>query len=190
MNVPVDIRNVIIETERLILRPWKSDDLNDFYSYASVNGVGQLAGWNPHKSKEESQNILNMFMADKKTFALELKRNKKVIGSIGLEEIAIDIGEPYTSLGGREIGYVLSKEYWGQGLMPEAVTSVINHCFKELHYDFLQCSHSFENEQSKRVIEKVGFLYIQDCERTGLNGITHKSKIYISQNPYSTTLFA
>ena len=185
MNVAIDISNVVIETERLILRPWKNEDLNDFYEYASVNGVGQMAGWNPHKSIEESQEILNMFITHKKTFALELKKNKKVIGSIGLEEIAIDIGEPYTSLRGREIGYVLSKEYWGQNLMPEAVRSVMDYCFKYLNCEFLQCSHAFENEQSKRVIEKVGFQYIQDCERIGENGITHKSKIYIKQQTSS-----
>ena len=48
MNKPIDISNVIIQTERLILRPWKEADLNDFYEYASVDGVGQMAGWVPH----------------------------------------------------------------------------------------------------------------------------------------------
>lgn len=181
MNVPVDISDVIIETRRLIIRPWKKEDLDDFYEYASVNGVGQRAGWNPHKSKEESQEILNLFIEHKITFALELKRNKKVVGSIGLERIEIDLGEPYTSLWGREIGYVLSKEYWGQGLMPEAVMNVMEYCYKELNCEFLQCSHAFGNEQSKRVIEKAGFQYVQDCERIGRNGIKHKSKVYIKK---------
>lgn len=181
MNIPVDISKVILETERLILRPWKNEDLNDFYEYASVNGVGQMAGWNPHKSKEESQEILNLFITHKKTFALELKENKKVIGSVGLEEIKIDLGEPYTSLTGREIGYVLSKEYWGKGLMPEAVMRVMEYCYKELECEFLQCCHYLGNEQSKRVIEKVGFQYVQDWENTGRNGITRKSKVYIKR---------
>ncbi len=181
MNVPVDISNVILDSERLILRPWRNEDLTDFYEYASVNGVGQMAGWNPHKTKEDSQIILNKFITLKKTFALELKKNNKVIGSIGLEEIAIDLGEPYTSLRGREIGYVLSKEYWGLGIMPEAVRCIIDYCFKELNCEFLQCSHAFENQQSKRVIEKAGFQYVQDCERMGQNGVLHKSKVYIIQ---------
>jgi Acetyltransferases, including N-acetylases of ribosomal proteins len=179
MNVPVDISNVILDTERLILRPWRNEDLSDFFEYASIDGVGQMAGWNPHKTKEDSLIILNKFITLKKTFALELKKNNKVIGSIGLEEIAIDLGEPYTSLKGREIGYVLSKEYWGLGIMPEAVRCVIEYCFKELKCEFLQCSHAFENQQSKRVIEKAGFQYVQDCERMGHNGILHKSKVYI-----------
>ena len=111
MNVSVDISNVIIETKRLIIRPWKNEDLNDFYEYASANGVGQMAGWNPHKSKEESQEILKLFIKNRNVFALELKENRKVIGSIGLEEIGVNLGDVYTSLKGREIGYVLSKKY-------------------------------------------------------------------------------
>lgn len=54
MNAYIDISNTILETERLILRPWRQEDLNDFFEYASVDGVGQLAGWNPHKSIDET----------------------------------------------------------------------------------------------------------------------------------------
>ena len=49
MNKNIDISNVILKTQRMILRPWKDTDLNDFYEYAKVDGVGQLAGWTPHK---------------------------------------------------------------------------------------------------------------------------------------------
>lgn len=41
MIAPVDVTNVRIETERMILRPWRESDLADFYEYASVDGVGQ-----------------------------------------------------------------------------------------------------------------------------------------------------
>ncbi len=181
MNIPVDISNVFLETERLVIRPWKNEDLNDFYEYASIHDVGKMAGWKPHTSKEESQEILTMFIADKKTFALALKENKKVIGSIGIEKISIDFGEPYSSLRGREIGYVLSKDYWGQGLMPEAVTRVMEYCYQELNCEFLQCTHDFENDQSKRVIKKVGFQYLQDFEHTGKDGIMHSFKAYIKK---------
>lgn len=44
MNKPIDISTVILQTDRLILRPWQESDLNDFYEYASVDGVGQMAG--------------------------------------------------------------------------------------------------------------------------------------------------
>ena len=51
MNVEIDISNVKLETERLILRAWEITDLDNFFEYASVNGVGEKAGWEHHKSK-------------------------------------------------------------------------------------------------------------------------------------------
>lgn len=49
MNKPIDIRQTVLKTARLTLRPWKESDLKDFYEYARVDGVGQMAGWNPQK---------------------------------------------------------------------------------------------------------------------------------------------
>ena len=84
MNAKIDISNTILKTDRLILRPFKISDLDDFYEYASVEGVGEMAGWLPHKNKKDSEQILNLFISGKKTFAIEY--NKKVIGSLGIEE--------------------------------------------------------------------------------------------------------
>ena len=49
INAEVDLTNIVLETERLIIRAWKETDLEDFYEYAKVDGVGQMAGWNPHQ---------------------------------------------------------------------------------------------------------------------------------------------
>lgn len=82
MNQAIDISGIILNTERLVLRPWKESDLEDLFEYASVDGVGQMAGWPPHKSIEESRKRLDRFISNKKTFALEYQG--KVIGSCGL----------------------------------------------------------------------------------------------------------
>lgn len=71
MNKQINISGVVLKTKRLTLRPWRLSDLQDFYEYASVDGVGQMAGWNPHQNIEESKKILEMFIRDKKTLALE-----------------------------------------------------------------------------------------------------------------------
>ena len=159
MNASIDISNVILHTERLTLRPWRTDDLSDFYEYASVDGVGQMAGWNPHKDPEESRKILGMFIAGKKTFALEYEG--KVIGSLGVEEYNEAELPEYREKTGRELGYVLSKAYWGRGLMPEAVRAVIDYLFGTLRLDFLVCGHFTDNEQSRRVQEKCGFRHVK-----------------------------
>lgn len=158
MIATVDVTDIRIETERLILRPWRETDLQDFYEYASVDGVGQMAGWSPHKSVEESKAILDCFIRNRKTFALEMKKSGKVIGSLGLEEPDA-VPEEAISRQGREIGYVLSKDYWGQGLMPEAVRAVIRYCFDVLGYDWLTCGHFVWNHRSRRVVEKCGFRF-------------------------------
>ncbi len=157
MNKPIDISNVMIQTERLMLRPWKEADLNDFYEYASVDGVGQMAGWLPHKSIEESREILSHFINGKHVFALE--HNGKVIGSLGVEEYSEEKYPELAETQGREIGYVLSKNYWGRGLMPEAVKAVIQWLFDEVKLDFITIGHFDWNNQSRRVIEKCGFQY-------------------------------
>ena len=158
MNANIDLTNVVLETERLILRPWKLDDLDDFFEYAKNPDVGPRAGWLPHENKEKSLEILNKFIEEKKTFAIVYKENNKVIGSLGLEEYNLeDKLSEFFDYQGREIGYVLSKDYWGKALMPEAVKAVINYCFNKLNFDFLLCGYYDFNSQSKRVQEKCGF---------------------------------
>ena len=91
MNAVIDLKDVILETDRLILREWQESDLNDFFEYASVDGVGQMAGWRPHKNIEESKFVLDMFIREGKTFAVVLKENNKAIGSVGIEKLSTEI---------------------------------------------------------------------------------------------------
>ena len=177
MNAVIDITDVIIETERLMLRPWRIDDLGDFFEYASVDGVGQMAGWEPHTSIAVSETVLKLFIEEKKTFALELKENNKVIGSLGIEKLSRIINDDYSDIPGREIGYVLNKKYWGRGLMPEAVKAVIEYCFSETECEYLICSCAETNNQSKRVIDKCGFSFIDKTVRKLSNG-TERTAMY------------
>ncbi|XCP86479.1 GNAT family N-acetyltransferase [Roseburia hominis] len=155
MNAEIDIHDVVLTTERLTLRPWQLSDLDDFYEYASVDGVGQMAGWKPHENREESLEILHHFIDEKKTFALEYEG--KVIGSLGIERYNEEKFPEFYDKRCREIGYVLSKEYWGRGLMPEAVQKVIEYLFEKVKLDVIFCGHFLSNHQSARVQEKCGF---------------------------------
>ena len=158
MNANFKINGIVIETERLILRPFKQSDLDDFYEYASVEGVGEMAGWKHHENKEKSQSILDLFINEDKTFAIVLKENNKVIGSLGVEEYGMEQAlSEFFDYQGRKIGYVLSKDYWGKGLMPEAVKAVIDYLFNVQKLDFLTCGYYEFNNQSKKVQEKCGF---------------------------------
>ena len=155
MNTEIDISNITLQTARLTLRPWREADLDDFYEYASVDGVGQMAGWKPHKDKNESREILKRFIEHKKILALEYQG--KVIGSLGIKEYDEEGYPEFREKKCREIGYVLSKDYWGRGLMPEAVREVLRYLFQDVGLDVVFCGHFLRNVQSARVQEKCGF---------------------------------
>lgn len=159
MNVPIDISSVVLHTDRLILRPWRQSDLDDFYAYACVDGVGQMAGWLPHQNKEETQVILDLFISQKKTFALE--HGGKVIGSLGIEPYDQEYYPELAPCRGREIGYVIAKPFWGQGLATEAARAAIDYLFRVEKLDFIIAGRFERNLRSARVMEKCGFRYLR-----------------------------
>lgn len=182
MIAPIDITDIRIETPRLILRPWRESDLQDFYEYARVDGVGQMAGWRPHESMDETKTILQMFLEGRETLAMELKESGKVIGSVGLKEHE-DCPAIAQTLQGREVGYALGKPYWGKGLMPEAVGALCHYCFSALHYDYLTCGHFNFNAQSRRVVEKCGFSYLEEHIFETRMGTQELGRYYVLYNP-------
>ena len=125
--------------------------------------------------------ILGSFIKHKKTFALEYKG--KVIGSLGIEAYNEENYPELDALQGREIGYVLSKAYWGQGLMPEAVKAVIDWLFNEEKLDFIIVGHFDHNTQSRRVIEKCGFQYIKTTKYKTRFDTVENSMEYILYHP-------
>ncbi len=146
-----------METERCILRAWSEKDVDDMYAFAKNVKVGPSAGWMPHQSREESFEIIKMFIESGEVYAIVEKASQKVIGSIGIHERYPD--EKMKELKQREIGFVLNPEFWGQGIMPEVVERVLKHCFEDLMLERVWVGHFDDNLKSKRVIEKVGFKY-------------------------------
>ncbi|MBQ7338432.1 MAG: GNAT family N-acetyltransferase [Clostridia bacterium] len=144
----------ILETERLILRPWLLTDLEDLYEYSKDEKVASMAGWNPHISKDDAVNALNQYITQEYHWAIVLKSENKVVGAIKLNPDN-NRGKYYA----KAISFVLSPIYWGQGIMTEAAKSVIRYAFNELEIDLLSAFHYSENYRSKRVIEKCGFEY-------------------------------
>ena len=94
MNAAIDISSVRLTTARLILRPFEQKDLIDFNEYARVEGVGQMAGWLPHQSMEESAAILSMFIAEKKTLRWSLPMRTRSSGRWGSRSFPLSRTHP------------------------------------------------------------------------------------------------
>jgi len=162
-----------LETDRLILRDFCKEDLDDFYNYCKLKTVGPNAGWKPHTDKEESRVILKSFIEKGDVYAVVSKKENIVIGSVGLHK-KIDLkGKIHY-----EIGYVLSTHYEGKGLMTEAVKRVLRHAFLELELEDIMVCHFIENEKSKRVIDKCGFTFTSIGPHKTIHFGVKKSKYY------------
>lgn len=142
---------MILETPRTILRPFSQDDAEDVYAYCRDPRVGPVAGWKPHGSPEESREIIRTVLSAPGIFAVVDRESGKVIGSAGF--VAARGG------GSAEIGYALSPDRWGQGIIPEVVKELLRYGFRDLGLDEIWCTHYRENHRSRRVAEKSGFLY-------------------------------
>ncbi|MBR2780687.1 MAG: GNAT family N-acetyltransferase [Eubacteriaceae bacterium] len=148
---------MVLETERLIMRKWRESDAKDLFLYAKDPAVGPIAGWPPHRSEEESLDIIRNVLNGAEAYAVCLKEDGRAIGAIELRLCG------HTDMTDREdeceLGYWLGKPFWGQGIMPEAAGEILRHAFEDLGMTKVWAGYYDGNERSKRVQEKLGLRY-------------------------------
>lgn len=144
-----------LQTERLILRPYRKSDLKDLHRICSNPNIGITGGWKPHESIEESEQILKYyFMEQPFKWAIKLASTGEMIGSIGLSP---DEKRPSTNI--NSVGYWLAEEHWGNGYATEALKAVLFYAFRSLHLEIITADCYPHNPASRRVLEKSGFTY-------------------------------
>lgn len=148
----------MIETARLILRPWQESEADSLFKYAGDPAIGPIAGWPQHTSAQHSLEIIRTVFSAPETYAVVLKETGEPVGSCGIM-FGDSLHSATMKPGEAEIGYWIGKPYWGQGLIPEAVNALLQRCFNELALDAVWCGYYDGNIKSKRVCEKCGFKY-------------------------------
>ena len=161
----------MLETKRLILRPWQERDAESLYEYAKDPDVGPSAGWPPHTDVENSREIIRNVLSSPETYAVCLK-DGRAIGSVGLKL------KGYTYMTDRddecELGYWIGKPFWGQGLIPEASRELLRHAFEQLRMRAVWCGYYEGNEKSCRVQQKLGFVYHHTTENLDVSLLGEK----------------
>ena len=147
---------MILHTNRILLRPWRESDAETLFKYASDLEVGPRAGWSPHKSVEESLNIIRTVFSAETMWAVECKETGEAIGCVGYllasaSNLKIEDDQC-------EVGYWIARPYWGKGICTEALQLVIDYCFHEKGFSVLWGDYFPENPASGRVMEKCGFV--------------------------------
>ena len=152
------VGSVRIETERLILRSTSITDAEQmFNNWASDPEVTKYLMWETHSDVEVTKSILADW--DKKNENLDyyhwgiiLKENNQIIGTCG----SFGIDERHYKT---EIGYCMSRAYWGQGFMTEAVSAMIGFLFNTVGANRIMARFDPNNIGSGRVMEKCGMKY-------------------------------
>lgn len=166
----------MIQTDRLIIRPWQSADAEALYRYASDNRVSDPGQWPRHTSVEMSRQVIERyFLPNPDSFAIVDKATGEAIGCIGL----VPMGEEhYPALPGeREVGYWLGFPFWGRGIMPEALMGLIDFFRSCKKADTLLLTTLDTNHSSRRVAEKCGFSFVCRYNHDGKPSLAFRRKI-------------
>ena len=145
-----------IETHRLILRPFRTEDAPAmFRNWAHDPVVTEYLTWPPHESEQATAALLARWERETAEdpgvyqWAIELKSLGEPIGSIS----AMHVNESVESA---ELGWCIGRKWWGQGIMPEAGAAVIAYLFDEVGLNRVAARHDVRNPKSGRVMQKLG----------------------------------
>ncbi|WP_407272862.1 GNAT family N-acetyltransferase [Radiobacillus sp. PE A8.2] len=167
----------VLETERLVLRKVRAEDAKDIFTYASNDAVSQFVTWNSHQSLSDTQTFIDFILQEYEDenlacWGIVLKENNRLIGTIDFVD-----WDTKNKVG--EIGYVLSEEYWAQGIMTEAAIEVVNFGFKRMNLVRIQARCFVDNIGSETVMRKIGMRYEGTVRKALLaKGKHHNLKMY------------
>ena len=139
-----------LETERLLLRRWRENDVEDLFEFSKSPNIWLKAGGSIHQNIEESRKILSSLINSDEDWAIVLKEDKKAIGTMFLCDTNRHVSY-------KEMEYVLSEDYHNKGYMIEAVKCMLEYAFGKLNLLIVSICYYLSNVASKRVIKKCGF---------------------------------
>ena len=141
-------------TPRLALRPVRMSDAEDMYEYSRDPEVARHVLWDAHTSIHQTRNYIRYLIrqyrnASPGTFAIALRESGKVIGTIGFMWLQMDNRSA-------EVGYSLSRKYWNQGYMSEALQAIVEFGFTRLNLNRIEAQHECDNPASGHVMLHAG----------------------------------
>ena len=146
-----------LQTDRLILRKTTPGDAEAVFAYASDPEVTRYVIWETHRSIEDSRAFLDLATSKYESggepdWGIVYKGDHRFVGTCGIVS-----WEPHHARA--ELGYALSRDYWGRGLMAEAVCAMISFGFNKMNLNRIEARCIAENVASARVMEKAGMIY-------------------------------
>jgi ribosomal-protein-alanine N-acetyltransferase len=143
-----------LTTPRLVLRPLEMSDAQAVFAYARDEQVARYLSWRAHRTLADSRQFLAETLARyavgrPASWGIELAADARLIGTAGFVNVSAREGRA-------EIGYVLARDYWGQGLASEAVREIIRFALIELGLSRVEARCHVDNVASQRLLERCG----------------------------------
>ncbi len=167
------MREYFLHTDRISFSVWTKDDISlarELWSDGDVTKYISASGkfTDEEISARLDTEIRNYEMCGMQYFPIFTKDTAEFIGCCGLR--------PYKEDGIQEAGFHLKKKFWGKGYAYEAAEAIINYAFENLGSEKIFAGHNPKNENSRKVLLKLGFSYTHD-EFYPPTGLMHPSYI-------------
>lgn len=143
-----------------MLRTINKKDYHDMFEYGRDEEVTRYLSWGPFMKPKEAKHAIQSIFYPRwhqglpRGYAIIDMKQQKMIGTI-------DFHTKPQGINGAEIGYVIHKDYWNQGIMTQALKHMIDLGFDYLNYDVLWIKHMRQNVASQKVIEKTDFKHMR-----------------------------
>lgn len=159
--------NMLLQTQRLIIREFTNSDLEDFAALMANKEVMRFSISGPFNREQAQEYLQNRIITHYAQYryglwALILKDTQQLIGFSGLINQNID-GKKYI-----ELGYRLFPDYWGQGFATEANQAIIRYAFETLDMNHLISIIDPQNTRSLEVAKRVGMQLMKEASFHGI----------------------
>jgi ribosomal-protein-alanine N-acetyltransferase len=156
---------LLLETDRLILRPLELNDAEAMFAMDNCAEVHQYLWQNPTQKIEEIINVINFIQAQYEKnnigrFATILKETNEFIGWTGIKYIDDHVENGNTNF--FDYGYRFHPKFWGKGFATEASLTWLEYGFKEMNIEIMHAYAHSENKASNRILEKIGMNFVEN----------------------------
>lgn len=157
MSPPTDAVIPRLTTARLVLRELTLEDAGWYMTHFSRPEIVGGQGYPAPDGLEGARKELRRYVIDLAAqgsggrWGIALKGGEALVGSAGFYDWDHEVRSA-------EIGYDIAPEQWGKGLMREALTAIIDHCFEHLDLNRLQALVMPGNERSEQLLTRLGFV--------------------------------
>lgn len=168
---------MIFETERLVIRQWEDKDYKDLYEFVSDKEVTKFLLYKTYQSEEEAKQRIKAVKEEYSKlngygdYAIELKAEKKVIGSVNISLHSKKAG------GIVSLGWSLNKKYQGKGYMTECVKEVFKYIKRNNLAKRIVAFHDVENFKSGAVMKRCNMTFEGIARKAGENNVHFRCDI-------------